>query len=276
MEHKEKFNQKIACIGSGNMGRALMRGAARIAGGENIIFTDHTREKAEAAAKEVGGMSTVSNADAVHAAEIVFLAVKPAGISSVIEETAAFYTEDKAVVSMAAGVSLEQLRAAFAANMKKVPQLIRIMPNTPALIGKGVIALAAPSTATAPETVEVVRALLSGAGLVELVDEKYMDAITALSGSGPAFVYLFIEALADGGVFAGLPRDKALRYAARTVEGAAALAARTGKHPGILKDEVASPGGTTIRGIAALESRGFRGAVMNAVQAAHDAYRTLS
>jgi pyrroline-5-carboxylate reductase len=270
MEHKEKL---IACIGSGNMGRALMRGAAQIAGGKNIIFTDHTREKAEAAAKEVGGMSMVSNADAVHAAEIVFLAVKPAGITSVIAETAPFYTEDKAVVSMAAGVSLEQLRAVFVANMKSVPQLIRIMPNTPALIGKGVIALAAPSTAA---TVEVVRALLSGAGLVELVDEKYMDAITALSGSGPAFVYLFIEALADGGVFAGLPRDKALRYAARTVEGAAALAVQTGKHPGILKDEVASPGGTTIRGIAALESRGFRGAVMNAVQAAHEACRTLS
>jgi pyrroline-5-carboxylate reductase len=275
MEHKEKFDQKIACIGSGNMGRALMRGAAQISGGENIIFTDHTREKAAAAAKEVGGMSTVSNADAVHAAAIVFLAVKPAGIASVIEETAPFYTEGKTVVSMAAGVSLEQLRAAFAANMKSVPQLIRIMPNTPALIGKGVIALAAPSV-TVPETVEVVRALLSGAGLVELDDEKYLDAITALSGSGPAFVYLFIEALADGGVFAGLPRDKALRYAARTVEGAAVLAAQTGKHPGILKDEVASPGGTTIRGIAALESRGFRGAVMNAVQAAYDACRTLS
>jgi pyrroline-5-carboxylate reductase len=270
LEDTKQFDKKIACIGSGNMGRALMQGAARIAGGKNIIFTDHTPAKAEVAAREVGGTVQLSNGDAVRSADIVFLAVKPTGITAVIQEIAPFFTVNKTTVSMAAGVSLAQLNAAFAAAGKTVPPLIRIMPNTPVLIGKGVIALAA-SPAVAPETAEIVRSLLAGAGVVDIVDEKYLDAITALSGSGPAFAYLFIEALADGGVFAGLPRDKALRYAALTVEGAAALAAHTGKHPGILKDEVASPGGTTIRGIAALETRAFRGAVMSAVQAAYEA-----
>jgi pyrroline-5-carboxylate reductase len=266
-----EFDKKIACIGSGNMGRALMKGAARVAGGENIIFTDHTPAKAENAACEAGGTAFVSNADAVRAADIVFFAVKPAGIAAVIQETLPFFTDNKVAVSVAAGISLQELQTWFSAG-KNVPPVIRIMPNTPALIGKGVIALAAKPDVR-PEVVETVRVLLTGAGVVDVVDEKYMDAITALSGSGPAFTYLFLEALADGGVLAGLPREKALRYAAFTMEGAAALAIQTGKHPGILKDEVASPGGTTIRGIAALEAKGFRGAVMSAVEAAYDRAR---
>ncbi|MDR1469957.1 MAG: pyrroline-5-carboxylate reductase [Spirochaetaceae bacterium] len=264
----KKDNETIVCIGSGNMGRALMKGVARAAGGVNLLFTDHTRAKAEAAAQEVGGSAVASNEEAVRAADVVFLAVKPAGIAAVVRETVAAFTQDKVVVSMAGRVSLEQLAAAFAVCGDNAPQVIRIMPNTPTLVGKGLIALTAPPSA-APETVERVRALLAGAGVVDVVDEKLMDAIGALSGSGPAFVCLFMEALADSGVFAGLPRDKALRYAALTVEGAAALALQSGKHPGVLKDEVTSPGGTTIRGIAALEDRGFRGAVMSAVLAAY-------
>jgi pyrroline-5-carboxylate reductase len=278
MENREQVNkidQKIACIGSGSMGRALMKGAARITGGKNIIFTDHTPAKAEAAARDVGGTALLSNADAVREAEIVFFAVKPTGIAALIEETAPFFSGSKAVVSMAAGVTLDTLQTGFAACGQKAPPRIRIMPNTPALIGKGVIALAA-SPDVPPATTETVRAVLSGAGVVDIVDEKYLDAITALSGSGPAFVYLFLEALADGGVFAGLPREKALRYAALTVEGAAALASQTGKHPGVLKDEVASPAGTTIRGIAALETHAFRGAVMSAVQAAFEGCRAFA
>jgi pyrroline-5-carboxylate reductase len=141
------------------------------------------------------------------------------------------------------------------------------MPNTPALVSRGMIALAA-SPETSPEQIAEVKNILGAAGLVDPVEEKYLDAVTGLSGSGPAFVYLFIEALADGGVRAGLPRDKALRYAARTVLGAAAMVEETGKHPGELKDMVTSPGGTTIAGIAALERGAFRGTVMGAVEAA--------
>jgi pyrroline-5-carboxylate reductase len=268
----EKTGKTIACIGSGNMGRALMKGVARAEGGATILFTDHTRAKAEAGAAETGGRAVSSNGEAVRAADVVFLAVKPAGIAAVIQETAPFFSRDKVVVSMAVGVSLEALAAVFAVCGDNAPSIVRIMPNTPAIVGKGLIALAAPSSVV-PEIVGSVRALLAGAGVVDVVDEKQMDAIAALAGSGPAFVCLFLEALADGGVFAGLPRDKALRYAALTVEGAAALALQSGKHPGVLKDEVASPGGTTIRGIAALEDRGFRGAVMSAVQAAYERCR---
>jgi pyrroline-5-carboxylate reductase len=141
------------------------------------------------------------------------------------------------------------------------------MPNTPALISRGVIALAA-SPEVPAERLAALEGLLGGAGIVDRIEERYMDAVTGLSGSGPAFVYLFIEALADGGVRAGLPRDKALRYAAQTVLGAAAMVAETGRHPGDLKDMVSSPGGTTIAGVAALENGAFRGTVMNAVEAA--------
>jgi pyrroline-5-carboxylate reductase len=141
------------------------------------------------------------------------------------------------------------------------------MPNTPALISLGVIALAA-SPEVPSERLDALEGLLGRAGIVDRIEERYMDAVTGLSGSGPAFVYLFIEALADGGVRAGLPRDKALRYAAQTVLGAAAMVRETGRHPGELKDMVTSPGGTTIAGVAALESGAFRGTVMNAVEAA--------
>jgi pyrroline-5-carboxylate reductase len=268
------IDKKIACIGSGNMGCALMQGAAQTVGGENIIFTDHTPAKAEVAARKVGGTALLSNEEAVRASDIVFFAVKPAGIAAAIQETAPFFTGNKVAVSMAASVSLEELADAFADAGKNTPPLVRIMPNTPALIGKGVIALSV-SPAAGREAAELVRTLLSGAGVVDIVDEKHLGAITALAGSGPAFAFLFLEALADGGVVAGLPRDKALRYAALTLEGAAALAAQTGKHPAVLKDEVASPGGTTIHGIAALEARAFRGAVMSAVQSAHEACSRL-
>jgi pyrroline-5-carboxylate reductase len=166
-------------------------------------------------------------------------------------------------VSMAAGWSIVKIQGIIGA---KTP-VVRIMPNTPALIGKGMIAMSA-SPEVSAKSVSELEKLLGGAGIVDKVDERFMDAVTGLSGSGPAFVYLFIEALADGGVRAGLPRDKALRYAAQTVLGAAAMVQETGKHPGELKDMVTSPGGTTIAGIAALEDGAFRSTVIKAVEAA--------
>jgi pyrroline-5-carboxylate reductase len=161
--------------------------------------------------------------------------------------------------------------------------VVRIMPNTPALISQGVIVMAVPPEAGAalPLALPVEKAaeletILGAAGIVDRLPETYLDAVTGLSGSGPAFVYLFIEALADGGVRAGLPRDKALRYAAQTVLGAAAMVKETGKHPGELKDMVTSPAGTTIAGVAALENGAFRGTVMNAVEAAFLRSKELS
>jgi pyrroline-5-carboxylate reductase len=164
---------------------------------------------------------------------------------------------------MVAGWSIAKVRNCLDVNIP----IVRIMPNTPALVSRGLIAMStSPDFPT--ERIPELETILSGAGLVDHLDEVYMDSVTGLSGSGPAFVYIFIEALADGGVLAGLPRDKALRYAAQTVLGSAHMVQETGKHPGELKDMVTSPGGTTIAGISALENSAFRGAVINAIEAA--------
>jgi pyrroline-5-carboxylate reductase len=274
----------IACIGSGNMGGALMKGAAGQLGGGNILVADADKPKAKALAKTLGGAVCASNTEAVKKADYVFLAVKPQILAAVLEEIAPAVqkrlAEKKApvLVSMAAGWSIAKIQAILGSvNGKpaaKVP-VVRIMPNTPALISQGVIAMTASPEVPGDKAAELER-ILGAAGIVDRLEEKYMDAVTGLSGSGPAFVYLFIEALADGGVRAGLPRDKALRYAAQTVLGSAAMVQETGKHPGELKDMVASPAGTTIAGVAALENGAFRGTVMNAVEAAWHRSREMS
>jgi pyrroline-5-carboxylate reductase len=255
----------IACIGSGNMGFALMKNAHN---GKDIFFTDADKDKAQKAADSLGANVLKTNIEAAQKCDFVFLAVKPQVMRQVLAEiaTAAKERDDNnapVFVSMAAGWSIEKIQAAIGA---KLP-VVRIMPNTPALIGRGMIAMSA-SAEVPPEKTAELRQILGGAGIVDLLEERYLDAVTGLSGSAPAFVYLFIEALADGGVRAGLPRDKALFYAAQTVSGSAAMVQETGKHPGELKDMVTSPGGTTIAGLAALEEGAFRGAVMKAVEAA--------
>ena len=260
----------VACIGSGNMGFALMKGIVGKAADEAAIgFADADGEKAQTAADAIGAAVYGSNAEAAKQADFIFLAVKPQVLPQVLAEISAAVKErlnsgvPPVFVSMAAGWSIAKIKAAAG---DKLP-VARIMPNTPALIGKGMIALAASPEVPADKIAELEK-LLGGAGIVDLLDENYMNAATGLSGSGPAFVYMFIEALADGGVRAGLPRDKALRYAAQTVFGSAAMVQETGKHPGELKDMVTSPGGTTIAGLAALEDGAFRSSVIKAVEAA--------
>ena len=267
----------LACIGAGNMGTALMKGAAA-AGGQNIGFADSDRAKAKTAAKALGGAVFASNAEAARAGDYVFLALKPQDLAAALTELGPVLRERAAagrpplLVSMAAGWSIGRIQAAMGQDVPaprapgSVP-VARIMPNTPALVSRGLIALAA-SPGVPPAKLDALEKILGGAGVVDRVEEKFMDAVTGLSGSGPAFVCQFIEALADGGVLAGLARDKALRYAAQTVLGTAALLLETGKHPAELKDMVASPAGTTIAGIAALERGAFRGAVISAVEAA--------
>ena len=273
---------KIACIGSGNMGFALMKGIAAMSKSTNkpvsIGFTDAYAEKAKTAAEALGAGFFGFNTEAVEKADFVFLAVKPQSLSNVLSEIAPVIQKRLSdgsaplLVSMAAGWTIEKIQAAIASNVAastpsaKTP-VARIMPNTPALISKGMIALAV-SPEVSGEKADALEAMLKGAGIVDRISENYFNAVTGLSGSGPAFVCLFIEALADGGVLAGLPRDKALRYAAQTVLGSAAMVLDTGKHPGELKDMVASPGGTTIAGIAALESGAFRSATIKSVEAA--------
>jgi pyrroline-5-carboxylate reductase len=273
---------KIACIGAGNMGSALMKGAAEAVGGEQIGFADVDKSKARAVAKAVGAVVFATNLEAVKTGDYVFLAVKPQMLPTVLAEIAPALRERIAegnpavLVSMAAGWSINKIQAIIGGSGTDVPAamaphasvfVVRIMPNTPALISKGCIALASSAKLPAAK-LDLLIKILESAGLVDKIDEKLMDAVTGLSGSGPAFVCQFIEALADGGVLAGLPRDKALRYAAQTVMGTAAMVLETGRHPGELKDMVTSPAGTTIAGVTVLEQAGFRGAVISAVEAA--------
>ena len=260
----------IACIGSGNMGFALMRSIAAVRGGKNIGFADIDAEKAKASAAALGTEVYSSNVEAAAEGSFLFLAVKPQMMEGVLAEIAPVVRKRLAdgntpvLVSMAAGWTISKIQAALAGDATPVA---RIMPNTPAMISKGLIALAVSPELTGKKAAEL-ETMLKGAGTVDLIDESYFNAVTGLSGSGPAFVYLFIEALADGGVLAGLPRDKALLYAAQTVLGSAAMVMETGKRPGELKDMVCSPGGTTIAGVAALEAGAFRSSVIQAVKAA--------
>jgi pyrroline-5-carboxylate reductase len=279
------------------MGRALMKGATGVVPPKNIGFSDADLVKAQALARELGDARWFSsNYDAVKEADFVFLAVKPQSLGTVLEEIAPALRmrhEDErpaTLVSMAAGWDIKRIQilldvgsvakligpdwSEYNPTLTKAAPVVRIMPNTPALISQGVIAMAV-SPQVSEEALAALEHILGAAGIVDRLDEAYMDAVTGLSGSGPAFVYLFIEALADGGVQAGLPRDKALRYAVQTVLGSAMMAKETGLHPGELKDMVASPGGTTIAGIAALENGAFRGTVMNAVMEAFNKSKTL-
>jgi len=250
-----------------------MKGIGAIVGKENIGFTDTDQSKAKASAAALGAQVYASNSEAVEKSDLVFLAVKPQILKKVLTEIqpavkARLSSESGGgrpltLVSMAAGWPIAEIQNSLGV---KVP-VARIMPNTPVFICQGVIILAA-SPELSDERIAELEKILSGAGMVDRLEETYMNAITGLSGSGPAYVYIFIEALADGGVRAGLPRDKALRYAAQTVMGAATMAVESGKHLGELKDMVTSPGGTAIAGITALENGAFRACAINAVEAA--------
>ena len=271
---------KIACIGSGNMRSALMRGAAKVVGGSNITFTDSDPQKAQAAAQAVGGMFCDSNSVAMSESDFVFLAVKPQVISDVLKEISSVVSEryissnPVILVSMAAGWAIEKIQGCLNFDGDKKNPVVRIMPNTPSLIGQGVIAMSS-SPEVSAEKIRELEEMLSACGIVDVIDERYLNAVSGLSGAGPAYVYLFIEALADAGVRAGLSREKALMYAAQTVLGSAALLKETGEHPAKLKDMVTSPGGLTIEGVAALENGAFRGTVMNAVKASCEKAKLL-
>jgi len=257
-------------IGTGNMGGALAVAACK--SGEAVLLADHDTAKAAALAKQCG-CDAGDNTAVATACRFVFLGVKPQVLSTVLAELKpllAKRTERVVVVSMAAGVAMERITTELGGDYP----VIRIMPNTPAAIGEGMILYTANAAVTSEDETAFL-SLMAAAGEFDRLPETLIDAGSALSGCGPAFVYLFTEALADGGVECGLPRDKALRYAAQTVMGAARMVLQDGRHPGELKDAVCSPGGSTIAGVHALEDGAFRGAVMGAVQAAFDRTREL-
>ncbi len=253
---------KLGFIGAGAMGGAIIRGllAREIVDRENLVYYDPdpaSREKMD----KIGVEAAADNPE-VMSAQVVVLAVKPQLMGPVMAGIKDFTRPHHLLISIAAGTTLAFLEAALPES-----RIIRVMPNTPALVGAGMTCLA-PGTRATPEDTALALELFQAVGQAAVVEERLMDAVTGLSGSGPAFVALFIEALADGGVKAGLPRTLALNMAVHTVLGAAKLCHEEELHPAKLKDLVASPAGTTIEGLHVLESGGFRGLVMSAVSAA--------
>jgi len=230
----------------------------------DVTVTDVIRERLEYLQGKYGVSVTEDNLKAVKSADIIILAVKPQSMREVLEPLKEAVDGTKLVISIAAGIPVGFIEGC----LEKGPRVIRVMPNTPALVGEGAAALAPGRSATEAD-LKVARGIFDAVGMSVVVKEESIDAVTGLSGSGPAYVFIMIEALSDGGVLMGLPRDVSLRLAAQTVLGSAKLYLETaGKHPGDLKDMVTSPGGTTIAGIKALEDGGFRAALINAVEAA--------
>lgn len=256
------IEQTIALIGAGQMAAALAGGwiRSKTAAPDRILAADPSPAAREAFEKATGCRALADNAEVVAAAATLVLAMKPQQFASAAATMR--IGPEKLVVSILAGVRLQRLAEAF-------PQarLVRVMPNTPALVGQAASAYAMGPRA-GDDDAELVERLFAAVGRITAVDERLLDAVTGLSGSGPAYVYVLIEALSDGGVRMGLPRSTALALAAQTVLGAAEMVLRTHEHPAVLKDRVASPGGTTIAGLAALEEAGFRSALIAAVEAA--------
>ena len=286
MQQKRNYAYRtIGFIGTGNMGAALAAAAAKAesesARTAAFFLSNRSRRKAEALAQRMAAdsanVSVSSNREIAQSCDLLFLGVKPKNLPELFEEIGPILRErllsdpEKAftLVTMAAGVSCDEIRSLAGVDRSGLScPVIRIMPNTPAAVGAGVIQFC--GQGVSEEAFAAFTALLRPAGALIPLPEDLMDAAAAVSGCGPAFVYLFIEAMADGGVACGLPRDMALKFAAETAAGAAKMVLETARHPGELKDAVCSPGGTTIQGVRALEAGGLRSAVTEAVIAAYE------
>jgi pyrroline-5-carboxylate reductase len=263
LSRRKIMSKVIGFIGCGNMGQAMIGGIvkANLVTPENIIVGDLNRENLKSAAEKYGIKTTVNNNEVAENADILVLSVKPNLYQPVINEIKNHVKENVIVVTIAAGKSIKSTEDTFERKLK----VVRVMPNTPALVGEGMAAIC-PNDKVGREEAEQILHIFESFGKGEIVDEKLMDVVTSVSGSSPAFVYMFIEAMADAAVLDGMPRNQAYKFAAQAVLGSAKMVLETGKHPGVLKDMVCSPGGTTIEGVAALEEKGFRDAVISAVR----------
>ena len=263
---------RFGVIGAGNMGEAIVRGFYKSGKTSGVLTSiyDPDTEKCKALAKSLPVQAADSLEKLIEWSSILLIAVKPNICAHLFGEQFNRFSS-KAVFSIAAGWGGERLKQALPADTR----ILRVMPNTPAMVGEGMIVFESGDSLTEHEKA-FAQTLFGSVGDVISVEPKLMDAVTAVSGSGPAYVYLFIEALADGGVKAGLPRSVALKLAAQTVKGSAMMVSETGVHPGELKDRVCSPGGTTIEAVAVLEQQGFRGAVIAAVDACREKSERMS
>lgn len=263
---------RIGFLGAGKMATALAQGflRAQITVPGRVWASDPFESARRQFADQTGATATESNLEVVTQARVIILSVKPDQVTTVLGGVKDGLTTEHLVVSIAAGVPLAKLEAALGGTAR----VVRVMPNTPALVGASASGFAIGSRAR-PEDSAIVERMFSSVGTAMAVKEPLLDAVTGLSGSGPAYVCLMIEALSDGGVAAGLSRDAATRLAAQTLLGTAKMVLETGQHPGVLKDMVTSPGGTTIEGLHELEKGGLRAALINAVRAASEKSKRL-
>lgn len=263
---------KVGFVGAGNMATALIRGllVSETLAPEQLRAADVSSQRLEALTSEHGIVTTESNAELTSWASVVVIAVKPQVIAAALAPVARNWSTAKALVSVAAGVPIDTFEQVLPGDAR----VVRAMPNTASTVLAGATAVAGGSHATDQDLVHA-KLLFDAVGRTVVLEEKHLDAVTGLSGGGPGYVMLMIEALADGGVNMGLPRDVALLLAAQTLHGAAKLQLETGEHPGVLKDRVTSPGGTTIAGVKAMENGALRHTLMAAVEAATARSREL-
>lgn len=261
------MNERIGVCGAGNMGKAIIQGLiqSEVYRPENILVLDISSEELDKMHNELGITAFSDEKVLAKSADILIFAVKPNVLPSVLGKIKPYLNKDQLIISIAAGVSISRIESILSDQMK----IIRVMPNTPALVGEGMSALVVNQNVDEQDKLKV-ESIFSSFGKAEFVSESLMDSVVGLSGSGPAYVYMFVEAMADGAVQQGMSRQMAYKFAAQTVLGAAKMILETGKHPGELKDMVCSPGGTAIEAVKSLEENYFRATVMNAVIAASE------
>mgnify|MGYP000615635059 FL=1 len=258
---------KIGFIGMGNMGYSMLKGVLNYLNSQDIIFTCLSSEKKEKISNETGVRYAESNAECANSAKYIILAVKPQVYNTVLKNIQNVITEESVIISLAPGITIAAIKEELGADIK----VVRAMPNTPALVGEGMTGICYENGELDFAEKEFVEQFFNSFGKVVTVPEKLMSGVVCASGSSPAYVYMFIEALADSVVKYGIPRQEAYKLVAQTVLGSAKMVLETGEHPGKLKDNVCSPAGTTIQGVAALEEFGFRNAIIKATDKCFEA-----
>lgn len=260
------YQYQFGFIGMGNMGYAMLKGLLNEYAPEAVVFSARNREKMENVSARTGVQPAACNAECAASSRYLVLAVKPQQFQTVIDEIRDVITEEQVIISIAPGITIADLWQRFG----KPCRIVRAMPNTPALVGEGMTGVSYDGKQFSEEEQATLQRFFESFGKMTIVEEKLMDAVACASGSSPAYVYMFIEALADSVVKYGIPRAAAYELVAQTVLGSAKMVLETGEHPGLLKDKVCSPGGTTIEGVSALEEYGMRNAVIKATDACYE------
>ena len=256
---------KVGFVGLGNMGYAISKGLLKTLSPEDIAFYDVDEDKCQLISKEMNISLCKNNLEVVRDSKYVVLAIKPQMYDECISKIKSSLRKESVIISIAPGITINSLKESFGTDNK----IVRVMPNTPSLVNEGMSVLSFSEDKFSEGEINDIEAIFKSCGEIETIEEQYMDAIVPISGSSPAYIYMMIEALADGGVLLGLPRKLSYKLAAQSVLGSAKMVLETNQHPGELKDAVCSPGGTTIAAVSSLEKTGFRSSIIEAMSEAY-------